>query len=137
MTFTLHILFPLIGLVVMVVVLCVLFRRYSKARAPTGFAEAIEIYKLALRTAPAFLWVSFLQFLVMAAVCAIFLIPLMLLHIVFFGTIAIDPYVQAPLLIPGLLVLYRTAFLQSRTGIRRNPAGRPCCTVANSSAADS
>ena len=41
----------------------------------------------------------------MAAVCAIFLIPLMVLHIIFFGSLAIDPYVKAPLLIPGLLVV--------------------------------
>jgi len=84
--------------------LCGLARRNSQARAPTAIGEAIEIYRLAIRTAPAYLWVSFLQFLVLAAACAIFLIPLMLLHILFFGTLAIDPYVKLPLLIPGLLI---------------------------------
>jgi len=89
---------------VILVVLCVLFRRYTQARAPSALAEAIEIYRQVIRTAPAFFWVSFLQFLVLAAVCAIFIIPLLLLHILFFGTFAIDPYVKIPLLIPGLLI---------------------------------
>jgi hypothetical protein len=105
LTFSLHALFPLVVLMVMLVVLCVLYRRITQPRAPTPLAEAIEVYRLTLRTAPAFLWVSFLQFMVLAAVCAIFLIPLMLLHIIFFGSLAIDPYVKAPLLIPGLLVV--------------------------------
>ena len=104
MTFALHVLFPLIVLMVMLVVLCGLARRHSQARAPTAIGEAIAIYRQAIRTAPAFLWVSFLQFLVLAGACAIFLIPLMLLHILFFGSLAIDPYVKFPLLIPGLLI---------------------------------
>lgn len=101
----LHLLTLLILLMVILVELCGLVRKHSHARAPTAFAEAIEIYKRAIRIAPAFLWVSFLQLLVIVAACAIFAIPLLLLHILFFGNIAIDPFVQIPLIIPGLLVV--------------------------------
>ncbi len=104
LTRVLHVLFPLIVLMVILVVLCGLARRHAQARAPTAFAEAIEIYRRAIHIGPAFLWVSLLQFLVLAGACAICLIPLMLLHILFFGTIALDPYVKFPLLIPGLLI---------------------------------
>jgi hypothetical protein len=105
MTLSLHLLFPLILLMVMLVVLCGLARRYAQARAPTAMAEAVAIYRRALQVGPAFFWISFLQLLVNLAACAIFMIPLMLLHILFFGTIAIDPYIKIPLLIPGLLVV--------------------------------
>jgi hypothetical protein len=105
MTSTLHLLTLLILLVVMLVVLCGLFRKHEHARAPTALAEAIEIYQRAIRTAPAFLWISFLQILVIVAACAIFAIPLLLLHILFFGNIAIDPFIMRPLIIPGLLVV--------------------------------
>ncbi len=117
----LHLILLLILLMVVLVVLCGLVRKYSQPRAPTPMAEAIEIYKRVMRTAPAFLWVSFLQFLVIAAACAIFAIPLMLLHILFFGNIAIDPYIKVPLLIPGLLVSHRAAFFQDRAGLRWDP----------------
>jgi hypothetical protein len=102
---SLHLLTLLILLMVILVELCGLVRKHSHARAPTALGEAIEIYKRTFRTAPAFLWVSFLQLLVIVAACAIFAIPLLLLHILFFGNIAIDPFIQIPLIIPGLLVL--------------------------------
>jgi hypothetical protein len=105
MTISLHLVVLLVLLMVFLVVLCMLVRKYSNARSPTALGEAIEIYKRVIQTTPAFLWVSLLQFLVIAAACAIFMIPLMLLHIVFFGTLAIDPYVTIPLLIPALLVV--------------------------------
>jgi len=105
MTLTLHLVVYLILLMVMLVVLCGLLRKHSHLRAPTALAEAIEIYKRAIRTAPAFLWVSFLQLLVIASACAIFAIPLMVLHIVFFGNLAIDPFIKIPLIIPALLVV--------------------------------
>lgn len=101
----LHLLTFLIILIVMLVVLCGLVRKHSHARAPTAFAEAVEIYKRAIRVAPAFFWVSFLQLLVIASACVIFAIPLMLLHIVFFGGLAIDSFIKIPLIIPGLLVV--------------------------------
>jgi hypothetical protein len=104
MTLVLHLLLLLILLMVMLVVMCGLKRKHSHARASTALGEAIEIYKLVLRNAPAFLWVSFLQLLVMAVACLIFAIPLMVLHIVFFGNLAIDPYVRYPLVIPAVLV---------------------------------
>jgi len=105
MTRTLHLLTLLILLMVILVELCGLVRKHSHARAPTALGEAIEIYKRAIRIAPAFLWVSFLQLLVIVAACAIFAIPLLLLHILFFGNIGIDPFIQIPLIIPGLLVV--------------------------------
>jgi len=105
MTISLHLVFLLIWLMVGLVVLCDLVREDSRARAPTAIAEAIEVYKRVIKTAPAFLWISMLQFLVIAAACTIFMLPLILLHLVMFGTIAIDPYVIVPLLIPGLLVV--------------------------------
>jgi hypothetical protein len=105
MTISLHVVFLLIWLMVGLVVLCGLVRKDSQARAPTAIAEAIEVYKRVIQATPAFLWISLLQFLVIAAACAIFMIPLILLHLVVFGTLAIDPYVIIPLLIPGLLVV--------------------------------
>ncbi len=104
MTISLHVLFLFIWLMVSLVVLCGLAREDSQARAPTAIAEAIEVYKRVIRTTPAFLWISLLQFLVIATACVIFMIPLMVMHVVVFGTLAIDPYVIIPLLIPGLLV---------------------------------
>ena len=105
MTITLHLVFLVIWLMVGLVVLCGLVREGSQARAPTAIGEAIEVYKRVIKTAPAFLWISTLQFLVMAAACAVFMLPLILLHLAMFGTLAIDPYVIVPLLIPGLLVV--------------------------------
>ena len=105
MTICFHLVFLFIWLMVSLIVLCGLVRKDSQARAPTAIAEAIEVYKRVLQATPAFLWISLLQFLVIAAACAIFIIPLMLMHLVVFGTIAIDPYVIIPLLIPGLLVV--------------------------------
>jgi hypothetical protein len=105
MTFSLHLFLLIILLMVMLVVLCGLVRKYSHARAPTALAEAIEIYKRAIWITPAFLWVSLLQLLVILAACAIFAIPLMVVHIMFFGNVAIDSYIKIPLLIPGLLVV--------------------------------
>jgi hypothetical protein len=104
MTLSLHLLLLLILLMVMLVVMCGLVRKHAHSRAPTALAEAIEIYKLVLHNTPAFLWVSFLQLVVIGVACLIFAIPLMVLHIVFFGNLAIDPYVQIPLLIPAVLV---------------------------------
>ncbi len=105
MTISLHLVFLLITFVMVgLVVLCGLVRKHSQARAPTAIAEAIEVYKRVIQIAPAFLWVSFLQFLVIATACLIFTIPLMLMHLLIFGSLAIDPYVIVPLLIPGLLV---------------------------------
>ncbi len=119
MTFALHVLFPLIVLMVMLVVLCGLARRHSQARAPTALGEAIAIYRQAIRTAPAFLWVSFLQLpSAGGSLRDFFSIPLMLLHILFFGSLAIDPYVKFPLLIPGLLIDIVLHFLQNRAGLR-------------------
>jgi hypothetical protein len=105
MTRTLHVVFLLIWLMVSLVILCGLVRTQSQARAPTAIAEAIEVYKRVIQTTPAFLWISMLQFLVITAACAIFMIPLVLMHLVVFGTVAIDAYVVIPLLIPGLLVV--------------------------------
>jgi hypothetical protein len=102
MTISLHLVFLLITFVMVgLVVLCGLVRKDSQARAPTAIAEAIEVYKRVIHTAPAFLWISFL---VIATACGIFIIPLMVMHLLVFGTLAIDPYVVIPLLIPGLLV---------------------------------
>ncbi|HLI81790.1 MAG TPA: hypothetical protein VKV03_17505 [Candidatus Binataceae bacterium] len=109
MTISLHVVFLLISLMVGLVALCGLVRRDSQPRAPGAVAEAIEVYKRVLRMTPAFLWITFLQYLVIAAACLMFMIPLMLLHLVVFGSLAVDPYVVIPLLIPGLfveLVLY-------------------------------
>jgi hypothetical protein len=105
MTISLHLVFLFIWLMVSLVVLSGLVRKDSQARAPTAMAEAIEIYKGVLKTTPAFLWISLLQFLVIATACAIFMIPLMIMHVLVFGSIGIDPYVVIPLLIPGLLVV--------------------------------
>jgi hypothetical protein len=105
MTISLHVVFLFIWLMVNLVVLCGLVRKDSQARAPTAVAEAIAVYKRVIQTTPAFLWISLLQFLVIAAACVIFMIPLILMHLVVFGTLAIDPYVIIPLLIPGLLVV--------------------------------
>ena len=104
MTLILHLLLLLILLMVMLVVICGLVRKHAHSRAPTALAEAIEIYKLVWHNTPAFLWVSFLQLVVIGVACLIFAIPLMVLHIVFFGNIAIDPYVRYPLVIPAVLV---------------------------------
>ena len=100
---TLHLIFPLVVLMVILVVLCLLARKRSQQRAPAAVAEAIAIYKQAVGVAPAYFWVSFLQFLVMTVACLIFAIPLMLLHIVFFGSVAIDPFVKIPLFVPLVL----------------------------------
>ncbi len=105
MTISLHLVFLLITFVMVgLVVLCGLVRKHAQARAPTAIAEALEVYKRVIEIAPAFLWVSFLQFLVIGTACLIFMIPLMLMHLLIFGSLAIDPYVIVPLLIPGLLV---------------------------------
>jgi hypothetical protein len=104
MTLILHLLLLLILVMVMLVVMCGLVRKHSHARAPTALAEAIEIYKRVWHNTPAFLWVSFLQLVVIAVACAIFAIPLMVLHIIFFGNLAIDAYIQIPLVIPAVLV---------------------------------
>jgi hypothetical protein len=53
------------------------------------------------------------------------MIPLLLLHLVFFGTIAVDPYIVIPLIIPGLLaitVLYFSKVALVFDGIRSWPA---------------
>ena len=104
MTLILHLLLLLILLLVMLVVMCGLVRRHSRARAPTPLAEAIEVYKRALGITLPFLWVSFLQLLVIAIACVIFAIPLMILHVLLFGNLAIDAYVQIPLVVPAVLV---------------------------------
>ena len=109
MTISLHLVFLFIWLMVSLVVLCGLVRKDSQPRAPGAFAEAIEVYKRVLHMTPAFLWITFLQYLVIAAACLIFMIPLLLVHLAVFGALAVDPYVLIPLLIPGLfveLVLY-------------------------------
>jgi hypothetical protein len=105
MTISLHLVFLFIWLMVGLVVLCALVRKDSQARAPTPITEAFEVYKHVLQMTPAFLLISALQLLVIVAACLIFMIPLALLHLVIFGTLAIDPYVIVPLLIPGLLVV--------------------------------
>jgi len=105
MTISLHLVFLFIWLMVGLVVLCALSRKDSRARAPSALTEAIEVYKRVLQMTPAFLLISALQLLVIVAACLIFMIPLALLHLVVFGTLAIDPYVIVPLLIPGLFVV--------------------------------
>ena len=105
MTISLHLVFLFIWLMVSLVVMCGLVRKDSQARAPSAIAEALAVYRRVVRIAPAFLWISFLQFLVMVAACVIFMIPLIAMHLLMFGTVAIDPYVAIPLLIPGLLVV--------------------------------
>jgi hypothetical protein len=125
MTRTLHLVFLFISLMVSLVVLCGLSREETEQRATTVTGEAIQIYRRVLRTAPAFLWLLLLQLIVIAVACAGFMIPLLLLHLVFFGTIAVDPYIVIPLIIPGLLaitVLYFSKVALVFDGIRSWPA---------------
>ncbi len=102
MTISLHLVFLLILLMVHLVVLCKLARTYAQARAPTAVGEAIEVYKRVIKMTPAFLWISFLQFLVIAVVSAIFMIPLVLVYLAVFGTAM---FLRIPLLFPALLVI--------------------------------
>ncbi len=125
MTISLHLVFLFIWLMVSLVVLCGLVRKDSQARAPTAAGEAIEVYKRVIQTTPAFLWISILQVLVIATACAIFMIPLLVMHFLVFGTLALDPYVMVPLLIPGLLaelVLYFCKVALVFDGIHSWPA---------------
>ncbi len=125
MTYSLHLVFLFIWLMVGLVVLCGLARKNANARAPTAAREAIEIYKAVLHITPAFLWLSLLQFIVMVVACAGFMIPLQLLHLLFFGSLALDGYVVFPLLIPGLLVvtvLYFSKVALVFDGLRSWPA---------------
>jgi hypothetical protein len=125
MTRTLHLVFLFISMMVSLVVLCGLSREDCAERAPTTTREAVEVYRRVLRTAPAFLWLLLLQLIVIAVACAGSMIPLMLLHLAFFGTIAVDPYVIIPLIIPGLLVITIVYFSKVALvfdGIRSWPA---------------
>ena len=125
MTRTLHLVFLFISLMVSLVVLCGLSREENDQRATTATGEAIQIYRRVLRTAPAFLWLLLLQVVVIGVACAGFMIPLLLLHLAFFGTITVDPYIVIPLIIPGLLtitVLYFSKVALVFDGIRSWPA---------------
>ena len=125
MTRTLHLVFLFISLMVSLVVLCGLSREETGQRAPTATGEAIQIYRRVLRTAPAFLWLLLLQLIVIAVACAGFMVPLLALHLLFFGTIAVDPYIVIPLIIPGLLavtVLYFSKVALIFDGVRSWPA---------------
>ena len=110
MTLSLHVVVLVIWLMVGLVVLCALARKESQPRAPSAISEASEVYQRVMQMTPAFLLISALQLLVIVAACLIFMIPLALMHLVVFGTLAIDPYVIIPLLIPGLFVVLVTYF---------------------------
>jgi hypothetical protein len=60
-TTVLHILFVLLTLLVTLVTLCSLKRIQADMREPTIVGEAIEVYRSAIRLAPGFIWVTFLQ----------------------------------------------------------------------------
>jgi len=125
MTRTLHLVFLFISMMVSLVVLCGLAREDSVERAPTTRREALQVYQRVITTAPAFLWLSLLQLIVIAVACAGFMVPLLALHLVFFGSIALDPYIVIPLIIPGLLavtVLYFSKVALIFDGIRSWPA---------------
>lgn len=112
-TNTLHVIFLLITIMVNLVVFCALARKQKGARAPTATAEAIEVYRQVVTMTPAFLWVFFLQAVVIAAVCLLFLLPLQLLYYVFFHAVIQDYRTIFPLVIPpGLLVLVFVYFAQ-------------------------
>jgi len=66
LTRTLHTVFFLPAALVTLLTICALERIQSGKHVAGAMSEAIAIYKRAIRLAPAFLWVSFLQFLVPA-----------------------------------------------------------------------
>ncbi|MDO8432666.1 MAG: hypothetical protein Q7S58_09685 [Candidatus Binatus sp.] len=71
-TTTLHIIFGLLTLIATLLTLCTLYRVQSGMRAPGVLAEALEIYKRAIRLAPGFIWVTFLQLLAPVAAILLF-----------------------------------------------------------------
>lgn len=112
MTDGLHLLFLLVTLLVNLVVLCELARRHAGARAPSAIGEALEIYQRATRTAPAFLLVILLEFLVFAAAGVMFLIPFYLFLWLTDVGLRFGFDIIIPLLPPGLLMLILLYFAQ-------------------------
>jgi hypothetical protein len=56
--------FLLVTVIASLVVLCQMMRIEERTRAPGVIGEAIEVYRRSIQLAPAFLWVTLLQFLV-------------------------------------------------------------------------
>ncbi len=113
MTLTLHVVFLLITLMVNLVVLCALARKESGERAPSAATEALQIYRRAVQTTPAFLWVSLLVFVVIGIACVVFILPLLLLYFsMFFRQGMSDYYIVLPLLVPGILMWIVLYFAQ-------------------------
>lgn len=67
----LRLVFFLVSIIASLVVLCQLVRIREGAHASTIVGEAVEVYRRSIRLAPAFLWVTVLQFFVPAVVYAL------------------------------------------------------------------
>jgi hypothetical protein len=100
----LRVVFLLVTVVASLVVLCQLIRIDEGARAPTMIGEAIEVYRRSISLAPAFLWVTFLQFLVPGVVYLLLQINISGVNLV--ASVILSLVVFAMLTFAGLVYLW-------------------------------